>query len=150
MNRTEFPFLRRRRRRLPLVYFTERDAADGKEDLIDMYSGWHRRSCYTNGGGWFFWTETIPTQAQVCRFLSQEVRENNGHFIVLTARVRPCGPRDFMRAIQNNYSNLHIWVQKTITKAILLYQFKLRIQYIPFVKEKLQSRKSGNVVMHQC
>ena len=95
MNGTEFPFLRRRRRRLPLVNFTERDAAHRKEDLIDIYSGWNCRSYYTNDGGWFFWTETIPTQ--VCRFLIQEVHDNNVLTLVLDLYVAEMKWKDILK-----------------------------------------------------
>ena len=44
---------------------------------------------------------------QWCIFLSQEVRENHGHFVPLTARLCPCRTRDFHARNSNYYSKIY-------------------------------------------
>ena len=51
-------------------------------------------------------------------FLSQEVRENRGHFVPLTARLRPRCPRDFHGRNSNNYSKMYT------TEYIQTYQWR--------------------------
>ena len=47
------------------------------------------------------------SNTQWCISLSQEVRENRGHFIPFTARVSPLRPRDFEAPISNFYSKIY-------------------------------------------
>ena len=44
---------------------------------------------------------------QWCIFLSQEVRENHGHFVPLTARLCPRRTRDFHARNSNYYSKIY-------------------------------------------
>ena len=49
----------------------------------------------------------VYCRTQKCKFLGQEVRENRGQFIPLTARLRPRRPRDFHAQNSNYYSKMY-------------------------------------------
>ena len=60
----------------------------------------HRTLLYS----WFPTVKSVLTYTQMCRFLSQEVRENRGYFIALPTRDHPRRPREFDAPVSNFYS----------------------------------------------
>ena len=62
------------------------------------------QGCHIIREALYYCIVTLLGCTQMCRFLSQEVRENRGHFIALTARVSPLCLIKFQARISNFYS----------------------------------------------